>query len=290
MGLLPPDALKVQSGRILLEGRNLLELSQAELRRLRAVRMSMVFQEPMTSLNPVQRVGDQIAEVIHLHDPGCSKAESRARVLRMLADVGLPDPPRIHASYPHELSGGQRQRIMIAMALILEPRLLIADEPTTALDVTTQAQLLDLLRHIQAERRLALVLITHDIGVVASMADKIAVMYAGRLVEYGDAVGVLTDPDHPYTAGLLASIPDPQAGAKQPFQALPGLPPDLSRVGKGCRFAERCALAEERCGEVPRLVRLKTSNGGWRASSCWKRPHHELDRTDSRSDESKVPS
>ncbi|HEY0919659.1 dipeptide ABC transporter ATP-binding protein [Devosia sp.] len=216
MGLLPPDALKVHSGRIVLDGRNLLELSQAELRKLRAVRMSMVFQEPMTSLNPVQRVGDQIAEVIHLHEPGCSKAESRARVLRMLADVGLPDPPRIHASYPHELSGGQRQRIMIAMALILEPRLLIADEPTTALDVTTQKQILSLIKELQRARGTSVIFVTHDFGVVAEIADRILVMRRGELIEIGSRDAILSRPANDYTRALIASVPSIHPPARAP--------------------------------------------------------------------------
>lgn len=275
-GLLPANVAVDTGGEVLLHGRDVLGLDEAARARVLGNEVGVIFQDPMTAFNPMRRIGPQIARSARVH-LGLGKKAARERAVELLGQVGIADPRARYRAYSHELSGGMRQRALVALSIAGDPSVLIADEPTTALDVTTQAQLLELLRSVQAARGLALVLITHDIGVVASMADKIAVMYAGRVVEYGDAVGVLTDPDHPYTAGLLASIPDPRAGAKQRFKALPGLPPDLSRVDEGCRFAERCALAEERCDDVyPVLVQLQTQAGGWRASACWKHPHHEL--------------
>jgi len=207
MGLLPPDTLRVASGSISLMGKELLSLPHDELRSLRASSMSMVFQEPMTALNPVKRVGEQIAEVIITHQPQQSKTQRKARVVRMLTDVGLPDPERLYDAYPHELSGGQRQRIMIAMALILEPHLLIADEPTTALDVTTQKQILSLIQELQRAKGTSVIFVTHDFGVVADIADRILVMKRGDMVEMGTREKVLSQPDDPYTRALIASVP-----------------------------------------------------------------------------------
>ncbi len=218
MGLLPPDTLRVASGSISLLGESLLDLPPDALRSLRASSMSMVFQEPMTALNPVKRVGDQIAEVIVTHEPEQGKAQRKARVVRMLGDVGLPDPERLYCAYPHELSGGQRQRIMIAMALILEPRLLIADEPTTALDVTTQKQILLLIKELQRAKGTSVIFVTHDFGVVADIADRILVMKRGDMVEIGTRDQILSQPADPYTRALIASVPSvhpPEKDAKE---------------------------------------------------------------------------
>jgi len=207
MGLLPPDTLRVASGSISMMGTELRNVSQGELRSLRASSMSMVFQEPMTALNPVMRVGEQIAEVIATHQPDQSKGQRRDRVVKMLNDVGLPDPERLYTAYPHELSGGQRQRIMIAMALILEPRLLIADEPTTALDVTTQKQILSLIKDLQRSKGTSVIFVTHDFGVVADIADRILVMKRGDMVEMGSRDQILSHPSNAYTRALIASVP-----------------------------------------------------------------------------------
>ncbi|NGM87969.1 ABC transporter ATP-binding protein [Parapusillimonas sp. SGNA-6] len=207
MGLLPPQALRVTSGEVLLAGQDLLRLTHRQILDFRASSMSMVFQEPMTALNPVQRVGDQIDEVLRIHCKELSGVERRAKVVRMLADVGLPDPEKLYAAFPHQLSGGQRQRIMIAMALILEPKLLIADEPTTALDVTTQRQILALIKDLQRLHGTAVIFVTHDFGVVADIADRILVMRQGVMVEQGDCKQILSDPADPYTRALIASVP-----------------------------------------------------------------------------------
>ncbi|WP_236794217.1 ABC transporter ATP-binding protein [Amycolatopsis sp. GM8] len=274
-GLLPANVAADTGGQVLLRGRDVLNLVDAERAAILGSDVGVIFQDPLTAFNPMRRIGPQIAHSVRTH-LGLDKANARQRAIELLAQVGIADPRARYSAYPHEMSGGMRQRALVALAIAGEPTVLIADEPTTALDVTTQAQLLELLREIQAERGLALVLITHDMGVVASMADKIAVMYAGRMVEYGDAISVLTDPDHPYTSGLLASIADPRAGAKEPFRVLPGLPPDLAGVGEGCRFADRCELAEASCADLfPVLAPLRTRPGGWQTSACWKHPRHE---------------
>ncbi|MGW6792633.1 ABC transporter ATP-binding protein [Streptomyces chartreusis] len=274
-GLLPANVACDTGGQVLLHGRDVLKLPDTERAKVLGSDVGVIFQDPLTAFNPMRRVGPQIARSVQAH-LGLSTADARERAVELLGQVGIADPRARYAAYPHEMSGGMRQRALVALAIAGEPTVLIADEPTTALDVTTQAQLLELLRTIQAERGLALVLITHDMGVVASIADKIAVMYAGRVVEYGDAVSVLGDPDHPYTSGLLASIADARAGTKEPFRVLPGLPPDLARVGEGCRFADRCELAEASCADLfPVLAPLRTRTGGQQASACWKHPHHD---------------
>lgn len=289
-GLLPANVAVDTGGEVLLNGRDVLSLDGGERAGVLGSDVGVIFQDPLTAFNPMRRIGPQIARSARVH-VGLGKEAARERAVQLLTQVGIADPRSRYRAYPHELSGGMRQRALVALAIAGEPSVLIADEPTTALDVTTQAQLLQMLRSIQSERKLALVLITHDIGVVASMADKIAVMYAGRVVEYGDAVEVLTDPAHPYTAGLLESIPDPHADAKEAFKALPGLPPDLSQVGEGCRFADRCPLAEARCVERrPVLVSVQPRAGGRQASACWKHPNHELATADTDPDEEKVHS
>jgi peptide/nickel transport system ATP-binding protein/oligopeptide transport system ATP-binding protein len=244
---------RIAGGRVLLEGRDLASLSSAAMRDVRGRDIAMIFQEPMTSLNPVHSVGFQITEAIRAHEPTASAAELRERGIAALKRVRIPSPERRFDEYPHQLSGGMRQRVMIAMALSCAPRLLIADEPTTALDVTVQAQILDLLRDLQAETGMAIILITHDLGVVAEMADEVAVMYAGRVVERAAARDIFEDPHHPYTLGLLGSIPRLDE-ERERLLAITGAVPPPFALPKGCRFHPRCPFAEEACrAEVPAL-------------------------------------
>ena len=244
---------RIAAGRVLLEGRDLASLSNAEMRGVRGRDIGMIFQEPMTSLNPVHTVGFQITEGIRAHEPRASKAELRERGIAALARVRIPSPERRFDEYPHQLSGGMRQRVMIAMALACSPKLLIADEPTTALDVTVQAQILDLLRDLQAETGMAIILITHDLGVIAEMADDVAVMYAGRVVERTTARDVFEDPQHPYTLGLLGSIPRLDEDRER-LLAIQGAVPPPFALPPGCRFAPRCPFAIEACrAEIPGL-------------------------------------
>jgi len=252
--LIPNPPGKIVGGRILLEGRDLLALPEEEMRKVRGGSISMIFQEPMTSLNPVFTVGDQIAEGIRLHQ-GLSKRESWNKAIEMLRLVRIPDPERRVNEYPHQLSGGMRQRVMIAMALSCNPQLLIADEPTTALDVTIQAQILELLNQLKVELGMAVMLITHDLGVVADTAARVAVMYAGRVVEEAPVLELFTNPLHPYTQGLLNSIPRLEKTQRQPrLQAIPGMVPDLLDLPPGCKFQARCAKIFEPCrGEEPHL-------------------------------------
>ena len=250
MGLLPPP-ITVRSGHIRLQGKDLLALPAAQMRALRGKDIAMIFQEPMTSLNPVMRVGQQIGEVLRFH-LSLQGAAARAEGIALLRRVEMPDPQRQIDAYPHELSGGMRQRVMIAMALAGRPRLLIADEPTTALDVTIQAQILDLVRKIQRDDGMSVLLITHDLGVIAEMCDRVAVMYAGRVVEFGSALDIFDRPAHPYTRGLLASRPRISAGA-QWLSTIEGTVPAVGHMGEGCTFAPRCKLAREACKRVPPL-------------------------------------
>ncbi|HUN43529.1 MAG TPA: ABC transporter ATP-binding protein [Acetobacteraceae bacterium] len=255
MRLVPPPG-RVDAGRIVFEGRNLLDLPLADMRAIRGNRIAMVFQEPMTSLNPVFTAGDQIVEAMRAHDRSASAAALRARAIEALARVRIPAPERRFDEYPHQMSGGMRQRVMIAMALACAPDLLIADEPTTALDVTVQAQILDLLRELQQQTGMAIILITHDLGVVAEMADEVAVMYAGRVVERGPGAALFDDPQHPYTLGLLGSIPkiEEQRGR---LLAIEGAVPPPFALPQGCRFHPRCVFAEQACAEEdPRLRAL----------------------------------
>ncbi|UPY35007.1 ABC transporter ATP-binding protein [Sediminicoccus sp. KRV36] len=244
---------RIASGRVLLEGRDLASLSNSEIRGVRGRDIGMIFQEPMTSLNPVHSVGFQITEGIRAHEPRASKAELRERGIAALARVRIPSPERRFDEYPHQLSGGMRQRVMIAMALACSPKLLIADEPTTALDVTVQAQILDLLRDLQAETGMAIILITHDLGVIAEMADDVAVMYAGRVVERTSARDLFEDPQHPYTLGLLGSIPRLDEDRERLLAITGSVPPPFA-LPPGCRFAPRCPFAMEACrAEIPAL-------------------------------------
>ncbi len=241
------------TGSVMFDGRDLNILPDNELQKLRGARIAMVFQDPMTSLNPVYRVGDQIAEAIRAHRD-VSKADAITHAVELLEMVGIPNPQRRVRDYPHEFSGGMRQRVMIAMALALEPEVLIADEPTTALDVTIQAQILDLLRKLNREKNVSVVLITHDLGVVAELAHRVVVMYAGQVVEQAGLEELFDAPQHPYTRGLLASIPRLDTVRSERLPQIPGHPPSLLRPPAGCRFAARCPESFERCTEAPPLV------------------------------------
>nr|WP_315594453.1 ABC transporter ATP-binding protein [uncultured Cupriavidus sp.] len=251
--LLPRRVARVTGGQVHFNGTDLLSLDERAMQAVRGNRIAMIFQEPMSALNPVMRIGDQIVEAIRLHRR-TSHAQAVARAMALLEQVRMPSPRERANDYPHQLSGGMRQRAMIAIALACEPDLLIADEPTTALDVTTQAQILDLLKRLQAETGMAMLLITHDLGVVAETADRAAVMYAGRIVEQGPVDALLARPSHPYTAGLLASlaIETLPPGARLP--EIPGTVPQLSAMPAGCAFAPRCGYATAQCGvDVPEL-------------------------------------
>jgi oligopeptide transport system ATP-binding protein len=250
--LVPEPAGRIVGGKVIFEGRDLLALPKKEMERLRGDRIAMVFQDPMTSLNPFLSIERQLSEVLETHC-GASRAEARKEAERALARVGIPDPKARLDHYPHQLSGGMRQRVMIAMALLARPKLLIADEPTTALDVTIQAQILELIRSLKDELGMSVLLISHDLGVVAGMADRVAVMYAGKIVEEGPSEAIFSKPQHPYTTGLLASIPRLR-GEKKELVPIGGAPPDLLRLPKGCAFFPRCSRAIDRCSkEIPSL-------------------------------------
>ncbi len=267
MRLISPPG-KIVEGQILFEGKDLLKASEEEMIQVRGNRISMIFQQPQTALNPVFRVGDQIAEVLSIHQ-SMSKEASQKRVLELFKMVGIPDPERRSKAYPHELSGGQAQRVMIAMALACVPDLLIADEPTTALDVTIQAQILDLMRNLRANIGTAIILITHDLGVVAEMCERVAVMYAGRIVEEASANQLFQNPLHPYTQGLIGSIPI-LGSLKERLEVIPGAVPNLVNLPPGCRFAPRCrartAHALAICTE--KEPDLLTSSSG-HTVRCW---------------------
>jgi len=263
MGLNPSPPSRVDAGRILFEGRDLLELGSA-MRDVRGDRIGMIFQEPMTSLNPTFTIGFQIAEVLRVHR-GLSRSRARAVAAELLGMVGIGAPERRLGQYPHELSGGLRQRAMIAMAIACRPALLIADEPTTALDVTIQAQILDLIERLQREIGMSVLLITHDLGVVAEVCERVMVMYAGRIVERAGAATLYRRPRHPYTTGLLAS--SPRLGDKRAvLPTIPGMVPSPGQRGSGCYFAARCPRAVERCrGETPPLEGLEPDHD----AACW---------------------
>ena len=254
-----------QDSRIEMAGRNPLELSAEEMRRCRGNDIAMIFQEPMTALNPVYTAGDQIAEVFQIHRH-LSRSDAMEAAVEMLDRVRIPDPARHAREYPHQLSGGMKQRVLIAMALACRPKLLIADEPSTALDVTVQAQILALMKDLQTTLNTAIVFITHDLGVVAEIADDVIVMYAGRIVEQGTVFEIFDQPSHPYTRGLLHSIPGIRSQPKQPLNTIPGMVPSLSRMPAGCRFHERCRWAREQCrAEEPALTRID----GTHAAACY---------------------
>ncbi|MFM4667726.1 ABC transporter ATP-binding protein [Aeromonas media] len=247
MGLLPRPHGQVVAGSIRFQGEELLTLAPDQMYKMRGNRISMIFQEPMTALNPVQTVGDQLMEVFSLHRPDFSKAQRKEAAIAMLQKVGIPEPAQRFAVYPHNLSGGMRQRVMIAMALACEPDLLICDEPTTALDVTIQAQILDLMKALQAQTGMAIIFITHDLGVVAELCDEVVVMYAGRAVERADIFELFDHPRHPYTHGLMASIPRLEDVPKSLLKTIKGQVPALHEMPAGCRFSNRCPHATEIC-------------------------------------------
>ena len=265
---LTPAAARV-GGEVLLGGRNLLDLTERELREIRGTQVSMIFQEPMTALDPVFTVGQQISATYRAHH-GVGRSEARERSIDLLAEVGIPEPARRFKEFPHQLSGGMRQRAMIAMALICEPRLLVADEPTTALDVTIQAQVLDLIVKLSEERGTAVLLITHDLGVVAESCDRVLTMYAGQIVEQSGVDEVLEQPRHPYTSGLLAAIPRPGVAAED-LMAIPGRVPQPVDLPSGCRFGPRCDYQQEACLEPQDL----TPSSEGRLVRCCR--HAELD-------------
>jgi oligopeptide transport system ATP-binding protein len=253
--LIPEPPGKIVSGEIIFKGQDILSLPRDEVRKLRGCHIAMIFQDPMTSLNPFMKISKQLMEMTQLHR-GYSKAQAYEHAIRMLETVGIPDARARADSYPHEFSGGMRQRVMIAMALSCEPELLIADEPTTALDVTIQAQILELIKKLKQETGTSVILITHDLGVVAGMTDHVIVMYAGKIFEQARTKELFASPGNPYTKGLLRSVPDPTAEQGKLYQ-IPGLPPDVAHLKPGCPFADRCERAEEICRrEFPPFVEL----------------------------------
>jgi oligopeptide/dipeptide ABC transporter ATP-binding protein len=267
MGLVPQPPGRIAGGEVLFEGEDLLKLPPRRMRDLRGDKLSMIFQEPMSSLNPAFQVGEQIAEVLLRHR-NLSRKDADEKSIEMLRRVRIPSPERRAHDYPHQLSGGMRQRVMIAMALACNPRLLIADEPTTALDVTIQAQILELMRALRAELGTAIILITHDLGVVAELADDVIVMYAGKVVERCPAASLFAEPQHPYTIGLLGSIPRLHLEQER-LSAIEGIVPDAAAFPQGCRFHPRCPFAVEKCrAEIPPLIRLAENH----SAACWRAP------------------
>jgi oligopeptide/dipeptide ABC transporter ATP-binding protein len=261
MRLVPSPPGKVVGGKIVYRGQDLLKLNGELMRRIRGNEISMIFQEPMTSLNPVFTIGNQIGEAIRLHQ-GLDKIETREKTIEMLRLVKIADPESRIDDYPHQLSGGMRQRVMIAMALSCNPSLLIADEPTTALDVTIQAQILELMQELQEKMGMSLLLITHDLGVVAEQANEVAIMYAGKIVERADAKGIFSRPLHPYTVGLLNSLPGARGDKKKRLEAIPGVVPSPLELPSGCRFRDRCPKAGGICAEAePALI--EKEKGHW---------------------------
>ncbi|MDH3319556.1 MAG: ABC transporter ATP-binding protein [Betaproteobacteria bacterium] len=265
MRLVAEPAGRIVGGEIVFKGRDLLKLSEEEMRDVRGRDIAMIFQEPMTSLNPVLTIGRQLTEGLEIH-LGMGPAAASARAIELLGLVGIPDPARRLAQYPHQFSGGMRQRMMVAMALGCNPALILADEPTTALDVTIQAQVLELLQDLSRRLGVAMLIITHNLGVVARYADRVNVMYAGRIIERGTAAEIYADPRHPYTLGLLRSVPRLDEPIRAKLDPIEGQPPDLSRLPPGCAFAPRCAYRVERCTEVPPLAACGAAG---HMSACW---------------------
>ena len=266
MRLIAAPAGRIVGGEIWFRGKDLLRLSEEEMRRVRGREIAMVFQEPMTSLNPVLSVGRQLTEGVEIH-LGADAARARARAEELLQMVGIPDPTRRLRQYPHQFSGGMRQRMMIAMALACQPSLVLADEPTTALDVTIQAQILELMKSLSRQLGVAMLIITHNLGVVARYADRVNVMYAGRIVEQGSARELYAHPRHPYTLGLLRSVPRLDEARRARLDPIEGQPPDLTRLPPGCAFAPRCTFRVERC-RVERPV-LRPAGDDGHVSACW---------------------
>jgi oligopeptide/dipeptide ABC transporter ATP-binding protein len=265
MRLIPDPPGRIVSGEVIFDGQDLLKLPESEMRRIRGRHISMVFQEPMTSLNPVLSVERQLTEALELH-LGMTKAEARQEAIRRLEQVGIPDPERRVKQYPHQFSGGMRQRVMIAMALSCNPKLIIADEPTTALDVTIQAQILELMKALSQEYGVALIIITHNLGVVARYADRVNIMYAGKIIERGSALDIYRRPSHPYALGLLNSVPRLDQPRKEKLDPIEGQPPDLIDMGDGCSFRDRCRFFIERCAEEAPALQ---SVGDGHVSACF---------------------
>ncbi|MFD1178334.1 ABC transporter ATP-binding protein [Paenibacillus puldeungensis] len=263
MGLIQPPG-RIMDGQVLFHDTDLLSIPEKELRKIRGNRISMIFQDPMTSLNPVIRVGKQLTEVIMRHQK-VGKSEARKQAIQLLRDVGIPSPEERIDQYPHEFSGGMRQRVMIAMALSCKPELLIADEPTTALDVTIQAQILKLMQQLQKHTNTAIMLITHDLGVVAQVCSKVVVMYGGLIMEEGAVEEIFENPLHPYTQGLLKSIPKSVTGTRERLEAIEGTPPDMLAPPSGCPFMERCPFAGSICSKMPTYRQTETGH----RSLCW---------------------
>ena len=263
--LLPKPISHIVAGKVWFQDKNILELPIEQMHEIRGKKISMIFQEPMTALNPVHTVGRQLVEIYQLHFSGMNSAAMEANAVDMLEKVGIPDTRQVMKKYPHQLSGGMRQRVMIAMALACEPDILIADEPTTALDVTVQAQILDLIREIQAKNGMSVILITHDLGVIAENCDHVVVMYAGRIAETATVNNLFKNPLHPYTKGLLSSIPSSAKDAKTILPTIKGSVPSLLNMPKGCPFADRCPLVEEICLEV---FPLERSVGTQQTAAC----------------------
>lgn len=263
MGLIPMPPGKIEGGSVLYRGHDLLNMPEAQMQHVRGNDIAMIFQDPMTSLNPVYKIGKQVGEGLRLHR-GYSKEQALKRAVELLDAVGIPEPEKRVNEYPHQFSGGMRQRVMIAMALACDPDILIADEPTTALDVTIQAQIIELMQEMQEKNGNAIVMITHDLGVVADIADKIMVMYAGRPVEFGTADEIFYESRHPYTWGLIRSIPEQATDEKKPLTPIHGNPPALSNLPKGCVFSPRCPYATDKC-RAERPERFETGTGHYAA-------------------------
>ncbi len=270
MGLHPQPPAEIVEGEVRLAGEDLLRATERRRRQVRGADLAMVYQDPMTSLNPLMRVGDQIEEVLTAH--GRSNAEAEARTLEVLSEVGIPQPDRARRSYPHEFSGGMRQRVVIAMALALRPKVLIADEPTTALDVTIQQQIISLVSDLQDTMGMAVVWITHDLGVVARVAERILVMYGGHIVETGTTSEVFRRPEHPYTAGLLAAVPQARGDLREELYQIPGAPPDPSRYPSGCPFHPRCPNSIDTCIDQMPPMTVRDGGTGTHAAACWVPP------------------